>query len=103
MAQLVNVQAGYNRVGDCIFSARKNEKVPMYVQINLAGLENSLFNESPPNVKCYLRDVIIYSPFSVILMKTSHGLIMMKCATVFLAKTGVLVYACRNRLVENSW
>ncbi|WP_319480677.1 hypothetical protein [uncultured Draconibacterium sp.] len=50
MAQYVEVQANYNSVGDCIFSASNNAKVPMYLHINFADLENTTFNEPLPYI-----------------------------------------------------
>ncbi|WP_297093703.1 hypothetical protein [uncultured Draconibacterium sp.] len=51
MAQYVEVQANYNSVGDCIFSASNNAKVPMYLHINFADIENTTFNEPLPYIK----------------------------------------------------
>ena len=51
MAQYVEVQANYNSVGDCIFDAYNNTKVPMYLHINFSDLENTTFNEPLPFVK----------------------------------------------------
>lgn len=51
MAQYVEVQANYNSVGDCIFSASNNAKVPMYLHINFADIENTTFNEPLPYLK----------------------------------------------------
>ena len=51
LAQLVTVQADYNSLGDCIFSATNNAKVPMYLQINFGDLENTTFNEPLPYIK----------------------------------------------------
>ncbi|WP_319502829.1 hypothetical protein [uncultured Draconibacterium sp.] len=51
MAQYVEVQANYNSVGDCVFSASNNAKVPMYLHINFADLENTTFNEPLPYIK----------------------------------------------------
>lgn len=51
IAQYVEVQANYNSLGDCVFSATNNAKVPMYLHINFADLENTTFNETLPYVK----------------------------------------------------
>ena len=51
MAQYVEVQANYNSVGDCVFDAYNNAKVPMYLHINFSDLENTTFNEPLPFVK----------------------------------------------------
>lgn len=51
MAQYVEVKANYNSVGDCIFSASNNAKVPMYLHINFADLENTTFDEPLPYIK----------------------------------------------------
>ena len=51
LAQYVEVQANYNAIGDCIFSANNNAKVPMYLHINFADLENTTFNEPLPYIK----------------------------------------------------
>lgn len=50
-AQSVEVQADYNSVGDCIFSAHNNSKTPMFLNIDFADLENTTFNETLPYVK----------------------------------------------------
>ena len=50
-SQPVSVQADYNSVGDCLFSAYNNSQVPMFLNINLADLENTTFNEPLPYVK----------------------------------------------------
>lgn len=50
-AQQVNVQADYNAMGDCLFSAYNNTKVPMFLNIDLADLENTVFTEPLPYVK----------------------------------------------------
>ncbi|MCK3684900.1 M23 family metallopeptidase [Maribellus sp. YY47] len=47
----VEVQADYNAVGDCLFSAYNNSPVPVYLQINFADLENTYFSEPLPYVK----------------------------------------------------
>jgi len=47
----VEVQADYNGVGDCIFSAYNNSAVPIYLQINFADLENTYFSEPLPYIK----------------------------------------------------
>ena len=50
-AQLVSVQADYTSLGDCVFSATNNAKVPMYLHINFADIENTTFNEPLPYIK----------------------------------------------------
>lgn len=50
-AQLVDVQADYNAIGDCIFSANNNSKAPVYLHLNFADLQNTSFTESLPYVK----------------------------------------------------
>jgi len=50
-AQPVSVQADYNAMGDCLFSAYNNTRVPMFLNINLADLENTVFTEPLPYVK----------------------------------------------------
>lgn len=50
-AQLVEVQADYNGVGDCIFGAHNNAKTPMFLNIDFADLQNTTFNETLPYVK----------------------------------------------------
>ncbi|MFV0267780.1 MAG: hypothetical protein ACK5HT_11665 [Draconibacterium sp.] len=47
----VQVQADYNALGDCLFSAYNNAAVPVYLQINFADLENTYFSEPLPYVK----------------------------------------------------
>ncbi len=50
-AQLVEVRADYNNVGDCIFSAINNAKTPIFLNIDFADLQNTTFNETLPYVK----------------------------------------------------
>lgn len=50
-AQLVEVRADYNDMGDCIFSAINNAKTPMFLNIDFADLQNTTFNETLPYVK----------------------------------------------------
>lgn len=50
-AQSIEVQADYNGVGDCIFSAHNNSKTPMFLKIDFADLENATFNETLPYIK----------------------------------------------------
>ncbi|NOR74735.1 MAG: hypothetical protein GQ525_06210, partial [Draconibacterium sp.] len=50
-AQLVEVRADYNNVGDCIFSATNNAKTPIFLNIDFADLQNTTFNETLPYVK----------------------------------------------------
>lgn len=49
--QLVEVQADYNAVGDCIFSAHNNTKTPLFLNIDFADLQNTTFNETLPYIK----------------------------------------------------
>lgn len=50
-SQSVTVQADYNAMGDCLFSAYNNTTVPMFLNIDLADLENTVFTEVLPYVK----------------------------------------------------
>ncbi|WP_347841033.1 M23 family metallopeptidase [uncultured Draconibacterium sp.] len=50
-AQFVEVQADYNGIGDCIFSANNNAEVPLFLHINFGDIENTTFNEPLPYVK----------------------------------------------------
>lgn len=50
-AQLVEVQANYNDVGDCIFSAHNNAKTPIFLKIDFADLQNTSFPETLPYIK----------------------------------------------------
>ncbi|MDX1284882.1 MAG: hypothetical protein R3182_07720, partial [Draconibacterium sp.] len=50
-AQSVEVQADYNAIGDCIFSAYNNSGVPMYLHLNFGDLQNTSFSEPLPYVK----------------------------------------------------
>lgn len=50
-AQLVEVQADFNAMGDCIFSAHNNAKTPIYLNIDFADLQNTTFNETLPYIK----------------------------------------------------
>lgn len=50
-AQSVDVQADYNGVGDCIFSANNNSKASVYLYLNFADLQNTSFPETLPYVK----------------------------------------------------
>lgn len=50
-AQLVEIRADYNSIGDCIFSAVNNAKTPMFLNIDFADLQNTTFNETLPFVK----------------------------------------------------
>lgn len=50
-AQPVDVQADYNGVGDCIFTANNNSKAPVYLHLNFADLQNTTFPETLPYVK----------------------------------------------------
>ena len=50
-AQLVDVRADYNSVGDCIFTANNNALTPVFLNIDFADLENTAFEEKLPYVK----------------------------------------------------
>ncbi len=50
-AQLVEVQANYNAVGDVDFIAYNNYRAPLFLKIDFADLENTTFNEPLPYVK----------------------------------------------------
>lgn len=50
-AQLVEVQANYNSVGDVDFIAYNNSQAPLFLNIDFADLENTTFNETLPYLK----------------------------------------------------
>lgn len=50
-AQLVEVQANYNGVGDVDFVAYNNTAAPLFLNVDFADLENTTFNEPLPFVK----------------------------------------------------
>lgn len=50
-AQLAEVQASYNSVGDVDFIAYNNTPVPVFLNIDFADLENTTFNEPLPYIK----------------------------------------------------
>jgi murein DD-endopeptidase MepM/ murein hydrolase activator NlpD len=50
-AQLVEVQANYNSVGDVDFVAYNNSQAPLFLNIDFADLENTTFNETLPYIK----------------------------------------------------
>lgn len=50
-SQLIEVQADYNSVGDCVFSAHNNTKMPLFLNIDFADLQNTTFNETLPYIK----------------------------------------------------
>ncbi len=50
-AQSVEVQADYNSVGDCLFSAYNNSKVPVFLHLKFGDLQNTSFSEPVPYVK----------------------------------------------------
>ncbi len=50
-AQLVDVRADYNGVGDCVFTANNNAQTPIFLNIDFADLENTSFNETLPYIK----------------------------------------------------
>jgi hypothetical protein len=50
-AQLVEVQANYNGVGDVDFVAYNNTPAPVFLNVDFADLENTTFNEPLPYMK----------------------------------------------------
>jgi len=50
-AQLVEVQANYNNVGDVDFVAYNNSPVPLYLNLDFADLENTVFREPLPYIQ----------------------------------------------------
>jgi hypothetical protein len=50
-AQLVEVQANYNGVGDVDFVAYNNTPAPLFLNVDFADLENTTFNEQLPYIK----------------------------------------------------
>lgn len=50
-AQLVEVQANYNSVGDVDFVAYNNTPAPLFLNVDFADLENTTFNEPLPYIK----------------------------------------------------
>lgn len=50
-AQLVEVQANYNSIGDVDFIAYNNSKAPLFLNIDFADLENTTFNEPLPYIR----------------------------------------------------
>lgn len=50
-AQLVEVQANYNSVGDVDFVAYNNTSAPLFVNIDFADLQNTSFNEPLPYIQ----------------------------------------------------
>ena len=50
-AQSIEVQADYNAVGDCVFSAHNNTQTPVFLHLKFADLENTTFSEPLPYVK----------------------------------------------------
>ncbi len=50
-AQLAEVQATYNSVGDVDFIAYNNTPAPIFINIDFADLENTTFNEPLPYIK----------------------------------------------------
>lgn len=50
-AQSVEVQADYNSVGDCVFTAYNNSKVPVFLHLKFGDLQNTSFPEPVPYVK----------------------------------------------------
>jgi hypothetical protein len=51
LAQLAEVQANYNSVGDVDFVAYNNTPAPLFLNIDFADLENTTFNEPLPYIK----------------------------------------------------
>ena len=50
-AQIVEVQANYNDVGDVDFVAYNNTPAPVFLNVDFADLENTTFNEPLPYIK----------------------------------------------------
>jgi len=50
-AQLIEVRADYDSMGNCVFGAINNAKTPMFLNIDFADLQNTTFNETLPFVK----------------------------------------------------
>jgi hypothetical protein len=50
-AQLIDVQYNYNNIGDCIFGASNNTKMPLFLYLYFESLENTYFTEPMPYVK----------------------------------------------------
>ncbi|RIH64781.1 hypothetical protein D1164_12090 [Mariniphaga sediminis] len=50
-AQLAEVQANYNSVGDVDFVAYNNTLAPLFLNVDFADLENTTFNEPLPYIK----------------------------------------------------
>lgn len=50
-AQLVEVQANYNGVGDVDFVAYNNTPAPLFLNVDFADLENTTFNEPLPYIR----------------------------------------------------
>jgi len=50
-AQLVEIQANYNSIGDVEFIAYNNSQTPVFLNIDFADLENTSFNETLPYIK----------------------------------------------------
>lgn len=50
-AQLAEVQANYNSVGDVDFIAYNNTSAPLFLNIDFADLQNTTFNETLPYIK----------------------------------------------------
>ncbi len=51
IAQLAEVQANYNSMGDVDFVAYNNTRVPLFLNIDFADLENTTFNEPLPYIR----------------------------------------------------
>jgi hypothetical protein len=50
-AQLVEVRANYNGIGNVDFSAHNNAKTPLFLNIDFADLQNTSFRETLPYIK----------------------------------------------------
>lgn len=50
-AQLVDVSANYNGLGNVDFSAHNNSKTPLFLNVDFADLQNTSFREKLPYVK----------------------------------------------------
>jgi hypothetical protein len=50
-AQQIEVQADYNSVGDCQFSAYNNSGAPLYLHLNFGDLQNTSFPGTLPHIQ----------------------------------------------------
>jgi len=74
-AQLVEVQANYNNVGDVDFVAYNNSPAPLYLNLDFADLENTVFREPLPYI-CLSLDSTHFLPCFVSRMLKFPGLII---------------------------